>query len=651
MVILVSSKVKTVVDYAKGKGRWGYNRDEYDIETTHLSPTKARYPVYRVVIRYPVIDASNIVRVREKEVANTSLNIVQTAASQLRQQQNPIIGIWIDQTSNDSDPDKAQIILHNTVDNNDSTKSWVDDDAIAGRNWIDIWLGYRQTALSLSRWLNTNFSSLGSSALGAASRLIGTNNAVYPDNFEYGNLTHVFSGQIVKTDRNISSNGDRLTLTAFAPQYVLQGIPSYSAHNAWRLCTVGHSGQELMSVWNALDGVMKSIYTSPINVSDSGAINSLEELIIQGYSPASSPLLRAGQIPPFFCGAFTYQMFNFDSGAIRDFTAVADPELTQLFDEQVLRPFETPVKANNLWDVLYAFTRHEITGIEGVALTFYSGSDGRLVPTYYRKRKMEEHITRSNKDKPIYEMILGKNVVDTTLSLEIPNIFNEVDFIHADRDLDGYEGLDRYSFPYCKGLLSSGAIDSDTELNLMLSELNNPDNNPEVREQLDLMKQDYIIYGARKYPEVKKLHRGNSLFNMRTLSEFLSRHAFGGMDSELMTLGDPRISPNELIVLRDNRKGFTGAVTGAALRDTGIIDKATGVFSGGEKSAGVSQWFKTNRLIDNIFYVWKVRHFLGVGSGYTTKVYYQEQPRFDEIKFSGEVGGAIEAALGRMSGR
>ncbi len=150
------------------------------------------------------------------------------------------------------------------------------------------------------------------------------------------------------------------------------------------------------------------------------------------------------------------------------------------------------------------------------------------------------------------------------------------------------------------------------------------------------------------------------------LMEMYKRYYFGGLEGQVFTLGNPKIKVSRLLHIRDKRSVTSGIINKALQFQVGVPKSLTNLVSSrpllhpmsnrlsgykglsqisGETSQARLQLAEPAR---KFFYIWKVRHYFGAGSGYLTKLYYTESRSRAWKTQSKDILGTIREATQRI---
>ena len=114
---------------------------------------------------------------------------------------------------------------------------------------------------------------------------------------------------------------------------------------------------------------------------------------------------------------------------------------------------------------------------------------------------------------------------------------------------------------------------------------------------------------------------------------------FAGMGGSVFAVGGPTFKPGRLIDIKDERRTL-GDVIGSA--SYGAISKLINF-----RNYTASPPSFTMKNFDKVFYIWKVRHYIGVNSGYVTKIYFVEERNRAWQQYTDSIDQVIRAALGQ----
>lgn len=693
----VSELLQTAKRDINWKDNFGSIHDN-KIRTVRPSNLKAIKPHLKVMITFPRMYESRLDIVRS-ELINTFKGGWN--------KENRHVGLWIDLTDNPNDPDKIQLMIHAPT-KDETVLKWLREGILANRHWIDIWIDYEspytQTAKNLANASRTVLGKRG----GVTSRLDNLTNRLSSGSvfmsddldFNFFEPPHLFSGEIVSATRNIGIGGDRIILTAWGPSFALKRVRAYKPKDVWGLV---RSNLEKTNIVDTLTKIWKSVVPLRAKIVKDAGTQSLEDHFI---AREDAPF-KVGEYPAFFCGQFYYQIFDFEKPPIFNLTGLPfdDDKSVSFFSKYKPKPIKSNLRLNNLWDYIYAFTRFEVTRIEGVGCKFggssinesalmagstakkpihlvNAGRTGRpstfvggIRPIFFPLLEMKDLVNRVSREEqniPIPDGIIGENVLDFWLTLDRDNIFNEIPFSLSAGDIINKRHLKTHRFPF---------LDKDTVEAIESVEEGNPDiellrslrrilynttmqNMGVMRggsrsKEIGMMQEDFLLFGPNTYPATLVFTRDNIADNQEEAINMITDFAIGGLTGEAMIVGFNHVIPRNIIFMRDGRKRSDNILLGAnAIKaaEAALFSKfgtrSSIIDNYGWKLSTVPYMGIASKTGDesNIFYIWKTRHYFGSNTGYTTKVYFSNQRRDPTINFSKEVSSVMKQAIGRKIG-
>lgn len=593
-------------------------------------------PVYKIMITVPTLKKNRTVVPYRYVLADTSRPTINFLSGH----DSPVVGMWVDQ-SDLTEPDKAIILIQNpvTIIDNIFEQDMLEFHQFGVRNWLDVWIGYIPATI-------TNIISLGNIIGPLFPDELISAPFTAPDPFLFGNDSHVFSGPIVSIKRTVDTTGDRLQIIGFSPSMILKQVET-------RTFKIDASDQP--TIHKCINDVANAVI--PININDIG---------------------KEINYPKFLMGKFPFAMFSGGGSKIRVVPANygeaygptlpiwtdqffhADYDLvgTKLRDKKLQMTLEG---RSSLYDILFAdlttaaYTQlgrlyasiHRAKGWDHPEWAFTNGEGHPGVFIKYGfahelsgiRRMVDQNAYSSHH---IQSLTLGVDCREFEGGVEYGTVFNIREFM-AKIDKDNAENALIY-FP----------------IDFLSGEIANTDKTPPpltttpYKEHSDLWKAlqyDIEVYGPSMSPLRKWIWgEGGGAVKLSSdgVADFIARSMrdtyFTGMSGSVFAVGDASLQPGRILSLTDGR-GRLSQYTVTEMAKRGI---STGVKSLksrlGQKEPATPKMFRIKNM-NKDFYIWKVRHYLGVGSGYVSKVYYTEERNRSWQKYTESIDNIIRKAL------
>ncbi len=552
-------------------------------------------PVYRVQIRYP------------DKNGNPEDPLVLADTSNLQfilGNDSPIIGLWVDKTSRAQNPDKCQVILHNKIE--DATvERWIHDWAgIGGKNWLDIWMGYKQPGAIRDEVIPDGFSNL-----------IGSPN--------YGSTSHIFSGPIVRVDREVSTTaGDRLRITGWDAVHMLQNTVVNSAYWLNQDAVFQREGE---SIADHLDRLLTKIEPFPARIKkiDEGQLGFVDA----DYAPA-------------YMGKFYYKLYDDRwEKAVTDYglkIGGSNKLVNDLKKTKFKWSADLPAKYHTVWDYLQAILDQRRHGLGMLDARVISSSLGKMQVQIFRTWELGDLIPKWDKAGKIPRVALGTNMVDLNYGIEAGNIFNSYDYITPGPVIATMGPDSVHNFPlgqYPWGIAKAESPDYVFSFSAVADSIPK-DEKPFIKSLL----KDIYIYGPSKLPETiwlpnpayegmepqeEPTDEAKKTLGMDMVN-IVKRFYFGGAMGECLAVGSSEYAPGMPVIIGDDREKSLAEKAIAAV--TSILKRF-----GGKDTLSAEEMYRLDDFEDQYFFLWKVRHYMGVGVGYTTKLYWCQERHSEEL--------------------
>ncbi len=624
-----------------------------------LDSFKSLKPVYKIMITMPHLE-DNVIEPYRYILADTSRPYVNF----LGKSDSPILGLWVDQ-SDLLEPDKVILLMQNPVSHEGGT---FESDILrfphfGVRNWIDVWMGYApltpgRSVMNLGQiadWIDM-----------MSLKIPGLDKVAFtlPDPFFFGNESHIFSGPIVSIKREIKPSGDRLQLIGFSPVIILRQMRARE-----------FKVDKDITLEEAVLHAARSVEVFP----------HLRESV-EGFTRDHNK---------FYFGQFNWKMFGYDSynintafgrmtsARITKVTPVvfdpsiaagirkkyplsnplrdADEILTKIRDEKFkLRSKIEPSNKTTLYDILFRrLTDPTLTGLYGLYAfirptpttstdSMQAFRDGKGHPgvhiRYGFKFEIEGILHQIRGVKPPnygpemrQEITLGRTAREFEGGIEYGTVFNTKQFM-----LKTGENVGEISSLVCP----TGSFFFEKIKRGGTSEGRFTDHEKFWESLLD----DISVYGETFNPittwiwseedqdtDVMSKEIGDSI------TQTMRESYFAGMGGSVYAVGNPSLKPGRVLDIKDERTALSEDLT-KKIEDTAKsrISKLINV-----RSIPASPPALRLKNIDKMFYIWKVRHYLGVRSGFITKIYFIEERNRAWQQYTESIDQVIRAALGQ----
>lgn len=649
---------------------------------TILSAGSGWKPAYKIMITKPDFDSDGNVKSSVRSVlCDTSRKDFKNFMGRSNQQ---VVGIWVDE-SDLGEPDKAIVLLENELVTSsdgggnpleESLESLMMNFSEFGvRNWLDIWLGY------------VNVTTGGFLSNVKAIKGLGVP-TTYPDEFYFGNESHVFSGPIVSIRRKMTGAGDRVQIIGFSPTIIFK--------------STGTNGNFQISGRRRGDNFKSKASTG----------------VGEGIKKVLEAVGKEGENKTFSLGQFYYGMWTGDEEdklRVVPFMDGVGNKGSQYYDADLVYPKlndqnkfyfsltrDETAQRGSLYDWLFVHVCEDAnTKLANLYVKVVKGkweneeeralTDGVGHPGFFLRygfRFGVEEILRLSYggelvpgrgwaftvvgsglvlkkrygDEMVQRIRLGVNAKEFNLGMEYGTTFNE-------RNLSGKFKIDVEE----KSEAKEGEEAQTTTLHRDKQVLTIP-TGPFFNEALagsgflkkgnDLwnpMKADIKCYGKSTHP-IPIWGFSDEAVHLDSISEEfvdviirrMKESYFGGLTGTAFLIGDPSFKPHRLVEILDQRFLAGGLFSSAKLRKAAnfkanLTSKLLS-FRKKEKKDEVKHLryggLKTGEVLGRkLFYAWKTRHYVGVKSGYTTKVYFTETRNREWQKQTTDIDGIIRAAL------
>lgn len=596
-------------------------------------------PVYKIMITVPVLKGeltSRIVVPYRYILADTSRPTINF----LSDHDSPVIGMWVDQ-SDLSEPDKAIVLIQNpvTIIDNIFEQDMLEFHQFGVRNWLDIWIGYMPATV-------TNVLSLGS-VFGSKFPSDVISNAPFtaPDPFVFGNDSHIFSGPIVSIKRTVDATGDRLQIIGFAPSMILKQVETR---------TFKINADDKPTIHKCINDVANAVFA--IDIQDIGKVTNY---------------------PKFPMGRFPFTMFSGDERKIRIVpvnmgvtTGTALPIYTRQFKDHDLvgtklrkKHLQMTLKGEStLYDILFsdlttaAYTQlgrlyASVHRAKGENHPDWAFTDGEGHPGVFIKYGFAHEISgikrmvkkKAYSPQHIQSLTLGRNCREFEGGVEYGTVFNIREFMAKINPGKGENALIYFPVDFLKGKIGGAGGGDPPPLTT--------DPYDKHAKLWRALQYDIEVYGPSMSPlrewiwgeggeAVKLSSKGVANFIANSMRDTY----FTGMSGSVFAVGNASLQPGRVLSLTDGR-GALSQYTPYELAKKGVSIVAKRLKK--DVGAGEPATPKMYRIknMDKNFYIWKVRHYLGVGSGYVSKVYYSEQRNRSWQKYTESIDNIIRKAM------
>lgn len=542
---------------------------------------------------------------------------------------SPVIGLWVDQ-SDMSEPDKVIMLIENPS----TTESGIFEQDITRfpqfgvRNWLDVWVGYKPVATeSLTR--------------------MPFGNKTLPDDFAFGNETHVFSGPIVSIKRDITSSGDRLQIIGFSPIIELKRMEA--AHYKMNEIDIKQKNAKPMTMYEIIERVKDDIVSINDFVDD-----------VRGNSEGWAAALNT----TFITGDFTAYMFGGESKRLRvvpidkpNSGFVKDTHQYKKTDQEDVKDLlkstkvekefsgETTVYDIFFGDLLnaaytdktgaYAFIYYEKCNDAHWAYEDGPGHPGVSVRYGFKHEisNIKKKIQKGDYDGVFKQKLsLGIDAREMEGGIEYGSVFNVGKFIVKDEPEEH------------KSRLMLCPLD-EKFWNIVGEKIPVTSEYYKERELWKYITKDIRAYGPSVNPIRKWLYGKDGGWidiKKQGVADYVAQHTrnfyFAGMTGSVFALGNPSMKPGRVLELEDGRKRYS---------NTPGVDEAVNwlqkKFKFGDTFEGSDILTMTN--FDKNYYIWKIRHYIGAQSGFITKVYYTETRHRGWQRYVSSISTLIQQAL------
>lgn len=596
-------------------------------------------PVYKIMITVPVLKKGIMPRTVEPyryilaDTSRPSLNFLSSHDS-------PVVGMWIDQ-SDLAEPDKAIVLIQNPVTIIDKIfeQDMLQFHQFGVRNWLDVWIGYIPATV-------TNIISLGSVVGPVFPDELISAPFTAPDPFLFGNDSHVFSGPIVSIKRTVDATGDRLQIIGFSPTMILKQVET----RTFRLVA-----DDATTIHQCINKVADAVF--PIDIKDIG---------------------KKTNYPKFPMGRFPFAMFSGGGSKIRIVPinegmtyGPALPIWTDQFNNVDYDLVDTKLRektlqidikgGSSLYDILFAdlttaaYTQlgrlyasvHRAKGKKNPGWAF---TDGEGHPGVFIKYGFAHEISGIRKmvnqgaysPRHIQSLTLGKNCREFEGGVEYGTVFNIREFMVKIKPEDAENALVYFPIDFLKGKIGRDGTNPPSLT---------ADPYKAHSDLWEKLQYDIEVYGPSMSPLRKWIWgKGGKAVEIggEGVADFIARSMrdtyFTGMSGSVFAVGDSSLQPGRVLSLVDGRGQLSQYnVTELAKKGISSVEKSLKRHFGKEEPA-TPEMFRIKNM-DKYFYIWKVRHYLGVGSGYISKVYYAEERNRSWQKYTESIDNIIRKAL------
>lgn len=613
----------------------------------YFNQVKQFTPVYKIMITVPVLKGGSVTPYRYilADTSRPTLNF-------LSGHDSPVVGMWVDQ-SDLTEPDKAIVLIQNPVTIIDKIfeQDMLQFHQFGVRNWLDVWMGYIPATIQ-------NIISLGTAVpflRGIFPDELISAPFTAPDPFLFGNDSHIFSGPIVSVKRSVDATGDRLQIIGFSPAMVLKQVTTR---------TFKIDADAGPTIHECIDKVANAVF--PIDIKDVG---------------------KKANYPRFGMGRFPFAMFSGGGSKIRvvpvnwgrEVHGPALPIWTYKFSNADYDLVGTRLKEkkiritlegnSSLYDILFAdlttaaYTRigrvyafiQRAKGKDNPEWAFTGGEGHPGVFIKYGFAHEISGIRKMVKKKAysphhIQSLTLGRNCREFEGGVEYGTVFNVREFMVRMDPKKAQNEFVQFPIDFLNGKIggTEGGLDGEIPPSLT-SEHYEPHS-----DLWEALKYDIEVYGPSKSPLRKWIwgdEGGAVALAGEGVANFIANSMrdtyFTGFSGSVFAIGDPSLQPGRILSLTDGR-GELSKYSISELTKRGI---SKGVKSFKERlnikdpeEPATPKMFRM-RNMDKDFYIWKVRHYLGVGSGYVSKVYYTEERNRSWQKHTESIDAIIRKAL------
>ena len=608
-----------------------------------LDSFKSLRPVYKVMITVPHLKTGNTVVPYRYILADTSRPYVNFLAKG----DSPIVGMWVDQ-SDLIEPDKVILLMQNPMSHEGGTfeSDVVNFPQFGVRNWLDIWMGY--APLTPGRSL-MNLGQIADQIDLASLRIPGLEKVAFtlPDPFFFGSETHLFSGPIVSIKRQVTSAGDRLQMVGFSPIIILRQLRAKKFEI--------ESG---INISNAIINTATSIATFPPRNEMSGFVRD-DEL--------------------FHFGRFTWNMFGSYSDFLRAETMrvfptvidrarfrptkypLSNPQkdqdlIIEKMDEFELRTKIEPSKKTTLYNILFRrLTDPTLTGLYGLYAfirplpaesnkIMWAFRDGEGHPGVYVRygfkfeidgilHQIEEE--RNYGPEMRQEIILGRTAREFEGGIEYGTVFNTKQFMAKTGEEEG-ELKDLICPTGQTFLRNITAIGGGYVKH---------------KDFWEALLDDISVYGECFNPVFTWIWgEGDQAVDLvddevaNSVAQIMRESYFAGMGGSVFAVGNPSFKPGRVLDIRDERNSLGKDLKQRVERQVKARASKMGLTF---RQSPASPPALRLKGVDKKFYIWKTRHYLGVKSGYITKLYFIEERNRAWQQYTENIDSIIRAALGQ----
>lgn len=631
-----------------------------------MSNVKSYKPVYKIAVTYPIEEGTGslkTIKAKTRIIADTSNGFRRALGLPI----SDLNGMWID-TDDVGEPDKAVMLFR--VDPEYTTRTVtgqlegnVTDDILAfnryfsNRNWIDVWVGYENIVTGDQE----------------------------PSDFNWYNETHLFSGPIVMVRRKFSKHGDQLSVVALSSEMIFKfaklrtrGI--FESNNSLTY------SDSLNNKKRPISEIFELLFNSLMSESEWGRIKN-DESIERTYAFVIGDfywgLVKDGiaKIKKLFAKKTNYDDLRFQER----YPPVDRFINNMLFDGTIRMQSSFTANGNvDFWSVLLTLLQPLYSGAVGVGFRVIKNVELRgNLPTsvelenhpgvyfqFFLTMDVEEVIELWNKKKKrnaysvvmeneLQAVILGQDVIDLETFIDYSSVFNSFrvlarsSFTKKNEDPLYQEGLDT-SFPQ--------------DLDLTLLDWWKTKDKAQLWKFWSDVLRDIKIFGEQQFPipkwfttsieemenerknfdlvdpALRKSLEGASAFAIAGhigIAGIFKRYYYAGLEGTSYCIGNPSLKTNRFVQIKDVRNAFSNAMRGTSTFGSsieGIIGKISTSGVANKLVAKDPLEIRTNfgDAVNQFFYIWKVRHYLGPKSGYLTKVYFMKSRSRSWRKHTGD---------------
>ena len=617
-----------------------------NVARTTFDTQRNMRPVYKVMISTPMWNKNNTdITVHRTIIADTSRPFTSPFTfSGERKRGSPILGLWVDQ-SDITEPDKAIIVMQNPFrsDAEMQESNLIQFPQFGIRNWLDIWMGFAPIS-------PVGYASLASTAGSLASSILGAEIAAkvpltYPDAFFFGNESHVFSGPIVSVNRKVGK-GDRIQLVAFSPIIILRSMVAkkfsipVTNMNVGTLIThvinnniykYGNIAKGKMDAIPYYDGIDQHFYMGMFpHKMFSGGNNKIRVSPINVYHNPDEPHFHT---KPYkdeqdVATAMETTPHSVVTADIKGKVINKKCSLYDFFFNEMTNPTKTGGLVGLYAQVMPAFAKRN-----NIYDAFRDGEGHPGVFIKYGFKFETQDISDQIKSKAFDKVMkqeawIGRNVIEMEAGVEYGTLFNTREVMTTD---SGQRGKAKFvKVPLSEEFLGERDLSKDPFWSALL--------------------EDISIYGESAYPGQEWIYgkfadgidiTSDEIFES-PIKNLMRRTYFSGMGGSMFMLGHPSFKPGRVLKVVDRRYAPRRA------EDIAVNLIRGSAISKMKKSAVPTAMRLKGMEHDIEFYIWKTRHYMGVGSGYVSKVYFIEERNRSWMAHTESIDDIIKKAIAQQ---